>query len=200
MDLELLSKPFPEELIKERKGNWGNMLRYVETAPVITRLNEAFDGNWSFHILWPRNLSFYLLHADKLQVVGVLGELEVEGVKKQQFGVSMVTRNSETGEVVNIMDDLKAAGSDALKKCSTAFGVALYLYDSDNHNPKSDTKPKAMTEKQLKEIGRLTGELGLTYEDVEERVSEIFNKSLDDLTRDEASDIIKKMRASLNPE
>ena len=51
MDRELLEKPFDKEQIKQRKGTYGNMLDYVETRAVIQRLNDSFDGNWSFEIV-----------------------------------------------------------------------------------------------------------------------------------------------------
>ena len=42
IDLEMLRKPFPQEMIKKRKGNFGKMLDYVETHNVIERLNQGF--------------------------------------------------------------------------------------------------------------------------------------------------------------
>ena len=51
MNRELLEKPFDKEQIKQRKGNFGDMIDYVETHAVIQRLNDAFDGQWSFEIL-----------------------------------------------------------------------------------------------------------------------------------------------------
>ena len=48
MNRELLEKPFEKEQIKQRKGNFGDMIDYVETHAVITRLNDAFDGQWCF--------------------------------------------------------------------------------------------------------------------------------------------------------
>jgi hypothetical protein len=46
-----LSESFPTTQIKQRKGNFGNTLDYVESITVIQRLNEVLEGCWSFQIL-----------------------------------------------------------------------------------------------------------------------------------------------------
>src|SRR4029077_16220123 len=50
------------------------------------------------------------------------------GTTKMAFGTSQVTRTQGTGAVVSLGDDLKAAATDALKKCATFLGVGLHLY------------------------------------------------------------------------
>ena len=47
---------------------------------------------------------------------------------KMQFGASQVTRERETKALISLGDDLKAAATDALKKCATFLGVGLHLY------------------------------------------------------------------------
>ncbi|MBW2026740.1 MAG: hypothetical protein JRI90_15470 [Deltaproteobacteria bacterium] len=51
MNRELLEKPFEPSQIKQRIGTYGNVLDYVEGHTVIQRLNDAFDGKWSFEIV-----------------------------------------------------------------------------------------------------------------------------------------------------
>ncbi|MBW2014490.1 MAG: hypothetical protein JRI69_12010 [Deltaproteobacteria bacterium] len=46
-----------------------------------------------------------------------------------------MTRARENGEMVSLADDLKAAATDAIKKCATLMGVGLHLYSSDGHPP-----------------------------------------------------------------
>jgi hypothetical protein len=58
----------------------------------------------------------------------VLGRLTAEGIVKNQFGSSQITRNKKTGDLVSLGDDLKAAATDALKKAATLLGVGLHLY------------------------------------------------------------------------
>src|SRR5437016_10770776 len=45
-----------------------------------------------------------------------------------QFGVSQLTREKNGGALVSLGDDLKAASTDAMKKCATFLGVGLHLY------------------------------------------------------------------------
>jgi hypothetical protein len=57
--------------------------------------------------------------------------LTAENVVKTQFGSSLITRAKETGEIVSLADDLKAAATDSLKKCATLLGVGPHLYNVD---------------------------------------------------------------------
>ncbi len=51
MNRELLEKPFEPGQIKQREGNFGKMLDYIEGHSVIQRLNDAFEAEWSFSFL-----------------------------------------------------------------------------------------------------------------------------------------------------
>ena len=117
MNMDALSRPFNPSEIKQRKGPGGKMLDYLEAHSVIARLNEAFEGQWTFRVL------------DRIvteEEIAVLGELTAENEMKQQWGSK--TRE----EHVPLGDTIKAATSDALKKCSTLFGVGLHLYAEDS--------------------------------------------------------------------
>ncbi len=119
MNRQLLESKFPQDQVKQRNGNFGRTLDYIEGHTVIQRLNDAFDGCWSFEIV-----SYEIMEEEVI----VKGRLSAEGVVKTQFGSSTITRNRENGAVVNMADDLKAAATDSLKKCATMLGVGLYLY------------------------------------------------------------------------
>ncbi len=120
MNRELLEKPFDPAQIKQRRGRDG-MLDYVEGHAVIARLNEAFAGQWSFEIVRHDIL-------EERDEILVLGKLSAEGVVKMQFGVAQITRDKESKQIISLGDDVKAAGTDALKKCATFLGVGLHLY------------------------------------------------------------------------
>ncbi len=118
---EQLAATFPPDVIKTRPGVFGGALSYLEGHTVIGRLNEAFDGSWSFEIV---------THEVREEEVLVLGKFRAgsAGVVKMAFGSSRVTRDRETGKATALGDDLKAAATDALKKAATLLGVGLYLY------------------------------------------------------------------------
>jgi len=126
MNRELLEKPFDPNQIKQREGNFGKMLDYIEGHAVVKRLNDSFDANWSFAILKHEILK-------ETDEVVVLGELSANGIIKTQFGSSRITRARETGEMISLADDLKAAATDSLKKTATLLGVGLHLYQSDRN-------------------------------------------------------------------
>ncbi len=51
INLDTLTRPFDPAQIRQREGRGGTRLDYLETHSVITRLNEAFGGAWSFEVL-----------------------------------------------------------------------------------------------------------------------------------------------------
>jgi len=120
INLDVLTRPFAPDQIKQREGRGGKMLDYLETHSVISRLNEAFAGAWSFEVI---------SHEVTEGEVIVHARLSAGGVTKTAFGGSDIARHRDSGKPVSIADDLKAAASDALKKCATLFGVGLHLYD-----------------------------------------------------------------------
>jgi hypothetical protein len=124
MNRELLERPFDPDQIKQREGNFGKTLDYIEGHSIIQRLNDAFDARWSFEILE------HEIQKDTDEVI-VLGRLSAGDAVKTQFGSSRITRARETGEMISLADDLKAAATDALKKAATLLGVGLHLYSND---------------------------------------------------------------------
>ena len=134
INLDVLTRPFLKDQIRQREGRRGKMLDYVEAHTVIARLNEAFAGEWSFRIktYWKED-----------EEVVVLGLLTAGGQDKQQFGSSSLTRAKGSGSPISIGDDLKAAASDALKKCATGFGVALELYGRGDQGSQPTQVPEA---------------------------------------------------------
>jgi len=134
MKTEVLEREFPPEKIKQRKGPGGKTLDYVETHEVIARLNEAFDYCWSFEIEQQRT--------DENEAI-VLGRLTVyDGdriITKMQFGSNQIRQGMAIG------DALKAAASDAIKKCATLLGIGLHLYRDEEvvEHPKPAANDKS---------------------------------------------------------
>lgn len=155
MDTQILEQEFDQKQIKQRKGPGGKVLDYVESYNVIRRLNQAFDYLWSFDI------DSYDMKDDE---VIVLGKLTAEGITKTQFGSKKILNSKNNNSLGN---DLKAAGSDCLKKCATLFGIALHLYGDGQAEKGSGmstmTQNKGnnkVTKKQLAKIKELRGKLG----------------------------------------
>ena len=60
--------------------------------------------------------------------------MAAEDVGKMRFGSSQITRAKETGEIISIADDLKAAATDSLKKCATMLGVEPHFYEKGDRD------------------------------------------------------------------
>jgi len=201
MDAQIIEREFDKSLIKTRKGRSGTSLSYVETSEYIKRLNEAFDYNWSFEIEDGRIESGFVV---------VRGKLTAEGITKCQFGSSQVTTSKQTGEITQIGDDYKAAGSDSLKKCASLFGIGLHLYDSSNGSNRNTDKNNAnkpdgqgmnkptgnkgngnVTKDQLSKIKTLRTGLGMSSDDVLALIERMYNiKDPKQLNKEMASAII----------
>lgn len=209
MNRELLEKPFDANQIKQREGSFGKMLDYIEGHAVIARLNDAFDANWSFEIIDCEILN-------ETGEVLVQGKLSTNGVVKTQFGSSRITKAIESGEMVSLADDLKAAATDALKKAATLLGVGLHLYagakQSDHNQPRShNTQPQherggnggngsgngqgnngggRISTKQHKYILNLIKDAGMTKSELNQHCTQMYGSVTDYLNRTDASTLI----------
>ena len=208
---DILETPFAPEQIKQREGIYGQMLDYVEGWAVIERLNQAFDGDWTFEITHHEILD---------DEVVVLGKFRSDGIVKSQFGSSEITRSEETGKPVSIGDDLKAAATDALKKCASLLGVALHLYNGDNRTVRkeseqseqvtSEKSPAAedgrsnggngqnsqdtrLTSKQLNYLNRIARNQRMTKKELANRSKEVYGVQPEYLTKKQASELIDEL-------
>jgi len=209
---QLLEQPFDSSLIKSRPASYGGSLSYVEGHEYIKRLNEAFNGQWSFEIIKHE--------IDEHEVI-VVGKLVAEGIVKMAFGGSDIKRKKETGEVICLADDLKAAATDALKKASSFLGLGLHLYGGDgaadtapkNGNGNGQAKPSngnghgndngsngedksRLSSKQLGMILALARERNISRDKLQAMVVERYNRNLEFITRSEASFFIGELQAA----
>jgi len=193
LNRQLLEQPFTPELIKQRKGKGGRTFDYIEGHVIIKRLNDAFEGLWSFEV------TDYQIEKE-LGEIYVLGKLEAAGQRKMAFGSSELTKDKESGEVLSLGDDLKAAATDALKKAATLFGVGLHLYEDRKPQgaAKAEPTPSQTTTrpsvKKLTDLYTLAKEKGVSYKELEARSIFLFEKRPSKLTSEE----IKKLMEDLN--
>jgi hypothetical protein len=222
MNRDILEQAFLPEQIKQREGNFGKTLDYIEGHAVIQRLNDAFDADWSFNIIRHDILK-------ETDEVLVLGELKSGDVVKNQFGSSRITRARNTGDMVSLADDLKAAATDSLKKCATMLGIGLHLYNknvgsnqrsnggnqsngqSRNNNQSSGNGGNGdeyqhngngngnsngrITAKQHKFILSLLRNKGIATKEINKRCNEAYGSVLDFLSRADASNLISELQS-----
>jgi hypothetical protein len=214
-----LAAPFPEESVKKRRGSFGKPVNFVCGSAVVARLNDCFDGDWSFAIVEHRVLS--------TGEVLVHGKLTALGIIKEAFGKAAPAISRETGEVLSEADAYKAAATDSLKKCATMLGVAAYLYADEvieqpvekpvpgkqaapargtqtapaktvDTRPVANTRPVSgnqdrLTPKQLQAIWNMGRKLGLGADAVRQRAVEGFGKAPEQLGRADASALITQL-------
>ena len=185
--LDKLAEPFPLDQLKKRKGNFGQMVVYVDVATVIERLNQVLDSEWSFSVL------DFRIESDE---VIVCGQLEVKGVIRQQFGGSQITRKTDGGEVLSIADDLKAAAADCLKKCASSFGVGLYLYSDSAGNKRNGNG--RLTKEMIATLIAQAKEAGFSQADLIAAAKRLFNSTLGQLTVTQAQELVKQLSKSSN--
>lgn len=214
MNRQLLEKPFDPNQIKQREGNFGRTLDYIEGHSVIQRLNDAFESEWSFEILEHRIL-------ENTDEVIVLGKLTAGDIVKSQFGSSKITRARETGDMISLVDDLKAAATDALKKCATMLGVGLRLYgngqasspdQNGNGNRNAGNRSRfnndhnggngsgnhngRLSAKQHDYILKLADENGITQGALNQKCRATFGVVAAHLSKNDASEVIKELLAA----
>lgn len=158
--MERLSMKFPDKCVKTRQivemNHEVKELSYLPGDKIIERLNECFNGVWSFTI------QDKIIDVD-IGHISILGRLEVtidgRTVVKEQWGSGIIGTFSN-GKVINLGNDVKAATTDSLKKCATLLGVGLYLYADDderapataNYVPPNTPKTEAKVEELREEI------------------------------------------------
>ena len=131
--LAFLMAKTPAKYRREKPAKGGGKLTYVSGGYVTKVLNLMFGFDWSFTIQ---------KHEFDLDIghVVVHGRLDVPmgGVRvvKEQFGRADIKfykdRTLPDGRrmPLDIGNDLKAAGTDALKKCASLLGVAADVYNA----------------------------------------------------------------------
>ncbi len=200
MNPSILRQPFPPEVIKQRQGQGGKVLSYVETHTVIARLNEGCDC-WSFEIIEHQVLE---------DEVVVVGKLVADGVTKMAFGGSSLTRD-RAGKCLSVADDLKSAGSDALKKAASLLGVGLEMYGAaPAPEPPSAPAPKALprapvdpaerlTTRQLSAVMACARKRGLGPEALGDIIARMFGQKMPEhLSKKEASQLLDRLNSQSN--
>ena len=197
---EILERQFPPEHIRRRPGRNGEDVVFVEAHLIVGRLNEAYDGAWSFAIE---------RHEVMAEEVVVLGRLSAGGIDKSAFGASSITRTRDGGKAVSLGDDLKSAATDSLKKAATLLGVGLQLHVVAPAQPSTSTASAAtpspngnghLSQSQLRAIHAIRRRLGWDDAQLAEFAARIVQISdVEQLDKRAASTLIEKLQAETNP-
>lgn len=117
----------PKAMIKSRPAKGGGEWYYVDAAYVQKVLNIMFGWDWDFEII-----DEIIQHGEAV----VKGKLTVRSngrvITKMQYGNKEIVTRKNSDKALSIGNDLKAAASDALKKCAFAIGIAQDVYNPDS--------------------------------------------------------------------
>lgn len=132
----------PPQYVYKRPGKGGGTWDYVTVSYVQRLLDFSFGFNWDFDIVE---------HGKEADHVWVLGRLTVRdpenkySIVKTQFGRSEVKHKSGGKEILDYGNDLKAAASDALKKCASMLGIARDIYGKGDYKAESGKEAREVT-------------------------------------------------------
>jgi recombination DNA repair RAD52 pathway protein len=147
--LRSLLQRTPKEYIKQRPAKGGGTWEYVSGGYVKKLLNLMFGFDWSFEIL-EQSVQF--------------GEVIVKGkltcnsngktIVKMQFGNKDVIYKKSPDKDGNLVplsigNDMKAAATDALKKCASEIGIAADIYNKEEFKAVKVITSKQVTKDSL---------------------------------------------------
>jgi len=134
--LKFIYKRTPQNYIKERPAKGGGTWKFVSGGYVRKCLNLMFGFDWDFEII-----SQDIFYGE----VVVKGKLTCRSggktITKTQFGNKEIAYRKQTPEQIqakedkiplSIGNDMKAAATDALKKCAAEIGIAADVYNADD--------------------------------------------------------------------
>jgi len=122
-----------ESKIKTRPAKGGGEWKYVEGSYVTQVLNSLFGFMWSFEVVTPMSDIVALIPTGSITVQGRLKvKIGDEWVTKEQYGRKEIAFKKGTRDPLDFGNDMKAAATDAKKKCASELGLFADVYSQDN--------------------------------------------------------------------
>ena len=125
--LNIIFAKTPPKFIKQRPAKGGGKWNYVQTAYFQKCLNLMFGFDWDFEIIDEKILDKQVIVKGKLTC-----RAGGKQIIKMQYGRKDIAFKKDSTEQLDLGNDLKAAASDALKKCASEIGIAGDIYGGDD--------------------------------------------------------------------
>jgi hypothetical protein len=139
----------PAKYIYERPGKAGMKFKYVTGSYMEKSLNFLFGWNWDIEVVQEPTVSEVIqLIETKIDQVWVTDKLTVRSpdgrfsVTKTQSGQAEIKFLRDTRKPLNIGNDIKAAHTDALKKCASLLGIASDIYGTSEYKNETGNDPR----------------------------------------------------------
>jgi hypothetical protein len=157
-------------------------------------------GRLTVHIPVPKKTTIRKYIEDGKEVEEKTIEYEMHNIVKEQFGSSEIKRYAtdvrgkkgevthRAGDVIDLGDDYKGAGTDAMKKCATQLGVFLDVYEA-----REKVEEGVVTKEQLDVFYWRAEEAGMTREEAEKWGEEQIGKPMKEWDPLDAMGLIPKL-------
>jgi recombination DNA repair RAD52 pathway protein len=122
--LKQLLKKTPQQYVHTRPAKGGGTWEYVTGGYVRKVLNLMFGWDWSFEILDEK-----IMHKEAIVKGKLTCNSNGRSIVKMQYGNKDIICRKGTEDPISIGNDLKAAATDALKKCAAELGIAADIYN-----------------------------------------------------------------------
>lgn len=172
--MNLLYKRTPSQHIHEKPGKGGGKFKYVTGAYVKSQLNKLFGYDWSFTVKeftvkGNQCIVFGHLEGNIRRADGTL----ITTLVREQFGrADIKTLRADPTKALDFGNDLKAATTDALKKCASDIGIARDVYAADEYRELSfydaDDQQALEADKKAKQYDDKIVEVDTQLGDLEE--------------------------------
>ena len=149
LQLAQILKRTPSQYVKQRPAKGGGTWDYVTGGYVKKCLNIMFGWDWDFEILDEKVLFGEVVIKGRLTC-----RTEGRSIVKTQFGNKDIIFKKETDKDGNriplsIGNDMKAAATDALKKCAAEIGIASDIYNKEDFREVKLTTSKTIDKEDL---------------------------------------------------
>jgi len=204
--VSVLTAPTPKEWLKERPIRGGRMVKYVPGNRFIERFNDAFGFLWSYEIpdhfiddnqivvkgRWSLQIPGRTITRKRPDGTEETVRFDGFSIIKEQFGSSEVKRYAKDikdksgavkyrkGDVIDLGDDYKGAGTDAMKKCGTQLGMFLDVY-----GPREESEEAAPTETQVGAFYKRASDIGKDKEEADRWAEEQLGKKISEASQQE---------------
>jgi hypothetical protein len=135
---QLLRGKTPSSVIQKRQGKGGQTFSYIPGWYVKKTLNSLFAMMWNFELIPVTEGQLFNMTSRQVIVMGKLTIMNTKGqpkiikmgMGKKDIAYQKIDGKSSTTPV-DLGNDIKAAETDALKRCAVNIGIGLDLYQND---------------------------------------------------------------------
>lgn len=149
----------PKDKIKKRPAKGGGEWSYVSGSYTTQVLNSLFGFNWTFEVVTSMTEALATAHTGTVVVQGRLKvKIGDEWITKEQFGRKEVAYKTEwndelrkkvpTKDLLDFGNDMKAAATDAKKKCASELGLFADVYSQEDFFEAEIVDDKSTEEKK----------------------------------------------------